>query len=415
VQCERHVSVGKTPLTAHTPPPPIKTAKSCAPVYNKEKQASSELYARVGLDGACPMVASSKSAPRAHNSPSIVVVLISVVAGVLLANVVPALNWSGAVVAQAPVAAAVVAAVAAVDSSVGTEAAPAPSTAGRQKQAVAPTINKGAAARILQRAKDGPRHPREKLQLYEDALKGFNGFVELKSNTTGLLTGPDVSDDELHVEVADLFEHYGDALAAMKLYSVALIMHRRAVVVRGKLNDPHMMVGLAAVVNDLYLDFRIGEALAVVTQLKRSAQGSKASAHTLPIILRLESTVHECAGDYVSALQAFEASKPEPGSGSGSDSAGLLRKHVDLLGLVTRTEPPPPPQVAQMMQKRIDQLVGVLLRSGMWQHPQQLPQKYVSTRTTISKTCLLLNRCLMRRWLCSSSSTYLVPNLSSRV
>jgi hypothetical protein len=354
------------------------------------------------------MVASSKSAPKAHNSPNIVVVLISVVAGVLLANVVPALNWSGAVVAQAPVAAA-------VDSSVGTEAAPAPSTAGRQKQAVAPTINKGAAARILQRAKDGPRHPREKLQLYEDALKGFNGFVELKSNTTGLLTGPDVSDDELHVEVADLFEHYGDALAAMKLYSVALIMHRRAVVVRGKLNDPHMMAGLAAVVNDLYLDFRIGEALAVVTQLKRSAQGSKASAHTLPIILRLESTVHECAGDYVSALQAFEASKPEPGSGSGSDSAGLLRKHVDLLGLVTRTEPPPPPQVAQMMQKRIDQLVGVLLRSGMWQHPQQLPQKYVSTRTTISKTCLLLNRCLMRRWRCSSSSTYLVPNLSSRV
>eukprot|EP01065_Artemidia_motanka_P002451 TRINITY_DN11176_c0_g1_i3.p1 TRINITY_DN11176_c0_g1~~TRINITY_DN11176_c0_g1_i3.p1 ORF type:complete len:424 (+),score=116.65 TRINITY_DN11176_c0_g1_i3:110-1273(+) len=125
----------------------------------------------------------------------------------------------------------------------------------------------------------------------------------------------------------------------------------------------------AAAAQELKALGRYDEAHAHVAQAAQTAQLPLAAT---AVLAELAASIHDCSGDFVSALQTYEqAMRIRP------PSPRAVLTHVDYLRKVLRADPPPPFEVAAAMRKRADGLVEGLVSSGPWETAQQLPGAYV--------------------------------------
>ena len=170
----------------------------------------------------------------------------------------------------------------------------------------------------------------------------------------------------------------GDALGTVKQFDLAYEQHLRAFQIlefasRSPQAPPslatELLVAEAQLASDLYQSFRFDEALAITGKLLRQ---SSVPGVAQRVLYKLESTVYECRGDIVSALQRFEAAmKIEP----ANDFSDLTR-HVDLLRRVQQDESVPE-QIAEMMGKQEKKMLEMLFTQGTWESEAQLPKKYI--------------------------------------
>eukprot|EP00698_Gefionella_okellyi_P014491 TRINITY_DN4019_c0_g1_i9.p1 TRINITY_DN4019_c0_g1~~TRINITY_DN4019_c0_g1_i9.p1 ORF type:complete len:443 (-),score=88.91 TRINITY_DN4019_c0_g1_i9:1098-2426(-) len=101
-------------------------------------------------------------------------------------------------------------------------------------------------------------------------------------------------------------------------------------------------------------------------------------AQSASILLKLESSVFECKGDPITALQRFEQSQKLAAGDPLTD--GLL--HLDLLKRVLRLQPAPPSSVLRALQSKQRLLETFLLHHGPWVHAMQLPKVFVDGLTS---------------------------------
>jgi tetratricopeptide (TPR) repeat protein len=164
----------------------------------------------------------------------------------------------------------------------------------------------------------------------------------------------------------------GDLYARLKDHARAYEFHRRALEAGGpavSLAD----IALSSVVlaEDLYLSFQFDEALAL---LARVASLPKLPPPALGVVRKMESTIHECRGDAVTALHLLEEALRLSGSPStGSD----LLKQYDLVKRVLATSPDMPPKVADALAARQRQLAAQIVARGPWVSVWQLPQNFI--------------------------------------
>ena len=112
---------------------------------------------------------------------------------------------------------------------------------------------------------------------------------------------------------------------------------------------------------------------------------SPALRRVMVVMLKMESGVHACKGDAVTALARWENARAmakalgEGGGEAEDDPAGTSAalNHIDLLSRVLANDPPPPPRVAEGLSAELGAQVAALLARGPWVHPQQLPKTFV--------------------------------------
>lgn len=170
-----------------------------------------------------------------------------------------------------------------------------------------------------------------------------------------------------------LLDAAGDVQVSLKNHGVARRYHAAALEIRQRtsVGSAEIAIGHATVATDCMLSFDLGAAL---EELRKAQELSNLPPEALAVLLRQESSVHECNGDPISALHRFEhAAKLSPASG-----ADMALKHLELLKMVvadsTRSMPP---QVKSSMEARVSQLVESLIANGPWDRRDQLPRSYL--------------------------------------
>jgi tetratricopeptide (TPR) repeat protein len=214
------------------------------------------------------------------------------------------------------------------------------------------------------------RQPLAAIAVLETALEQFPARAAGRGGATTMLSR------------AMLHEELGDTRAQAKRFDGALAAHREALALRqalqraGSLRAADLVGTHAQLATDLKQLFRFDEALGALAEAKR-AGGEALPPLATAILLRLQASVHECAGDYIVALQTMEQSlKISP---PASDRAGLdvRRVHLDLLRRVLQTSESMPAGVRRAMSSFAETQTAALLRAGAWQSAHQLPQHYV--------------------------------------
>eukprot|EP01048_Picozoa_sp_COSAG05_P004555 COSAG05_NODE_250_length_12887_cov_28.030810_4_plen_733_part_00 len=130
-------------------------------------------------------------------------------------------------------------------------------------------------------------------------------------------------------------------------------------------------------------EFRFEEALQTLREAEPLHRALPQPA--VSVLIKLESTLHECAGDFVSALQRYETAERLSGGGGGSapgagqaiDWEGKLR-HLELLKRVLQSERSSgmPHEVTLAMARAAAEELGFLLEHGPWDVSAQLPRNY---------------------------------------
>ena len=177
----------------------------------------------------------------------------------------------------------------------------------------------------------------------------------------------------------------GEFLSHIKLYRAATAAHRLAWAMlqlgqeaggAAAAGPAELISGAAALASALYADFQFAEALELLGQVQQLAARLPAAAQA--VLARLESTVHECRGDFVSALYHFETAVRLKPPGQEAADLQSLALHVDLLKRVSLTAGSDmPAEVKQSMDMQLATKVEQLLAAGQWQLSTQLPSRYV--------------------------------------
>lgn len=184
-------------------------------------------------------------------------------------------------------------------------------------------------------------------------------------------------------QLAALAEALADAYGYMKRHDAALLARRRQVRILEQQHataQRHGMskgrraraLALVQLAQDEYLDFRFDAALDTV-QAARVLLGADMPPEAASILLRLESTVHECAGDITTSLQRLE----EALSLLPHGTLELVRLHADVLKRTLNTAADMPASVRHSMAGRLNALQTVLIERGPWQRVDQLPRHYL--------------------------------------
>lgn len=170
----------------------------------------------------------------------------------------------------------------------------------------------------------------------------------------------------------------GDVLGTTKQFDLAYEQHLRAFqileyVSRSPKAPPsaavELLVAQAQLATDLYQSFRFNEALTITSKL---LQQPAVPGVAQRVLYKLESTIYECKGDVVSALQRFEAAMKIEAAQDFSD----LTRHVDLLRRV-RQDDSVPENISEMMRKQEKRMLGMLIAQGSWESEAQLPKKFI--------------------------------------
>lgn len=167
-----------------------------------------------------------------------------------------------------------------------------------------------------------------------------------------------------------VYEALGDSEQQLKRFQFALDAHNRALSVFQLLSAPaSTLLALAASITvDLYQLGRFQDALEVVGKAKLFPGLSSQAAQVLS---RLESSVHECKGDFASALHAFEA-----GRSSSEASVEQHLWHIHLLKMTIGHERMPA-TVRRAMSARLSEFTQQLLHQTTYRHADQLPKRFL--------------------------------------
>lgn len=167
----------------------------------------------------------------------------------------------------------------------------------------------------------------------------------------------------------DLASLYG----TLHEHSKAVAILRKVLELRSKnpsITTPdEMVVTATSLVQELLRDFQLAEAQELLRsmlqtlQLPESAQG---------VLLQLESTILECKGDYISAVERFERSTKM----IEEVTAGMILKHLGLLRGMLEFETVPE-SIQLHIEGQIGKLEDQLLQYGAWSDPQQLPANMI--------------------------------------
>ena len=143
----------------------------------------------------------------------------------------------------------------------------------------------------------------------------------------------------------DVLEALGDVHFQLLDYSEALDYHQRSLERRSPDSNPlKLLIAYASIAADLSKLYRLSEALDWVQraiQLGEARRQPEVSAE----LLKQQASIHECMGDYVSALFSFEKAKPR----NLPASHVLNLQHIDLLRGLLRSQASIPTEVSKAM------------------------------------------------------------------
>lgn len=128
-------------------------------------------------------------------------------------------------------------------------------------------------------------------------------------------------------------------------------------------------LALVQLAQDQYLAFAFSGALKSI-EAARGLLKPNMPPEAASVLLRLESTVHECAGDLVTSLARLEEGLHMLPRGSFE----LVQMHADLLKRTITATKGLPPVVEDTMRERLRALQDVLISRGPWERVDQLPR-----------------------------------------
>jgi hypothetical protein len=183
------------------------------------------------------------------------------------------------------------------------------------------------------------------------------------------------------LDTALLLDEIGDLHARMHNYKAASKAHLKSLKLKRlpsvKSDAGGLILTAASLATDYKMTFRYGKALKILAEAQRVSQlPPKVEA----LLFRQEANILDCKGDTISALHRFEHAQKlaeQGGKGSTEEFFETLQTHIDLLQRTRNSIPPPPPEVGMAMAKRAAKLIGVLLDSGPWTTPWQLPRTFI--------------------------------------
>eukprot|EP00040_Diaphanoeca_grandis_P000702 m.16234 g.16234 ORF g.16234 m.16234 type:complete len:492 (-) comp10944_c0_seq1:245-1720(-) len=130
-----------------------------------------------------------------------------------------------------------------------------------------------------------------------------------------------------------------------------------------------LAVSYIAVATDLYQTHQFEKALKLVDKVVNSLNLPQAA---MQVMMKLQSTIFECKGDFLTALQLFEQAMKATTSATLDD---VMRNH-DLIKRVRETEELPA-EINKMMQQKQTTLLHHLFDQGEWQSQWQLPKHFI--------------------------------------
>eukprot|EP00038_Savillea_parva_P011190 m.195720 g.195720 ORF g.195720 m.195720 type:complete len:514 (-) comp19607_c0_seq1:61-1602(-) len=178
-----------------------------------------------------------------------------------------------------------------------------------------------------------------------------------------------------------VFDQLADTHAHLRNHSEAYVAHRQSFAIveswaraehaaTGQLSRRmanEIIIAQVQLASDLYLSGQYDHAL----ELSSKALQLQPPAAAQRVLLKLESTIHECKGDFVSALQRLEEAL-KLGKAADTDEVKL---HLELLKRVA-SETGVPPEVRSMMKEEQHRLIKLLLSRGGFNLANQLPKHY---------------------------------------
>eukprot|EP01052_Picozoa_sp_SAG31_P036092 SAG31_NODE_4451_length_3220_cov_5.866709_3_plen_478_part_00 len=175
---------------------------------------------------------------------------------------------------------------------------------------------------------------------------------------------------------------FGEFLTHIKMHNAAAVAHRLAwlfIQLQQPSEQSHgsaeIVTAAAALASALYADFQFTEALGLLQQVSPLVASLPNAAQA--VVSRLESTIHECRGDFVSALYHLEHSQKLRLANDAGDLQELAL-HVDLLKRVVNDESSDmPPAVRDAMTVQLKSKLDRLTSVGPWELSSQLPSRYV--------------------------------------
>ena len=179
-----------------------------------------------------------------------------------------------------------------------------------------------------------------------------------------------IKDVAIHLQVLELL---GDIYAFLKRHDVARKHHHNALNIKKRLGVAASEIAImhATVATDCMLSFDLSAAL----EHLRHAQAIQLPPEAQSVLYKQEAAVHECGGDFVSALHRFEhAAKLAP---SQIHSTEHLLKHLELLKRTMASADDMPMEVRKSMEGHAQHLAGILIHNGPWESMDQLPGTYL--------------------------------------
>jgi tetratricopeptide (TPR) repeat protein len=178
-----------------------------------------------------------------------------------------------------------------------------------------------------------------------------------------------------------VFDQLGETYAQLRNHTEAHAAHAQShAIVEGWARSEHaktggvnrrlvneMIISQVQLATDLYLMGKFDEAL----KLSGTAMQLQPPPGANRVLLKLEATIFECKGDFVSALQRLEEALKNV-DGYNTDD---VKRHLELLKRVT-SDPAVPAKIREMMTAEQRRLAHLLLTHGGFESEHQLPRHF---------------------------------------
>eukprot|EP00035_Acanthoeca_spectabilis_P033992 m.26449 g.26449 ORF g.26449 m.26449 type:complete len:505 (+) comp6310_c0_seq1:74-1588(+) len=177
------------------------------------------------------------------------------------------------------------------------------------------------------------------------------------------------------------FDQLAETYSHLRNHSLAYAAHLQShTIVEGWARNEHARTGAVnrRLMNELIISqVQLSTDLYLVGQYERALELTGKALQLQPpdaakrVLLKLESTIFECKGDFVTALQRLE----EALSREEAFDADESKKHLELLRRVS-ADPEVPSQIQTMMAAEQKRLIEALITRAGFESEHQLPRHY---------------------------------------
>lgn len=202
------------------------------------------------------------------------------------------------------------------------------------------------------------------------------------SSSVGVTSGAAVPKAAL--ELAPLLEELADTQSLLRIHGDAVASRRAALTARldsGSASLADVVLGHAAIAKELqsardYAGARTSLDAARAALTRKSGGGGKSDAAVSSILLHMDASLRDCAGDARGALDAFEAGLAARASGvSGADEAILYADYTRAAAAAALASGNK--TAARELRRRGRSMADALVARGPWERPDQLARTHI--------------------------------------